>query len=252
MLTPPVILDQLTAFSESFGANISGDLVLVGNENSGVVIVDASDPANPITRTTIPGAASGKNAAIVNDTLIAATFSRRLKVFDISDLDNPVELPEYDLGPGAAGYEVKPIPGTDRLLVAANSGGIQMLDFSNPAIPTEFAIWKPEGAVTLHVAMEGDIVAAGGSNFVEVVDFSNPATPVRIDSATLPQNVLDIDFQDDLVYTAAGINGVGILQYLPNNQLETWASFPLRRRRPTAWQSSVTPFTWLPIHSGAC
>ncbi|MEE4296255.1 MAG: hypothetical protein V2J20_06525 [Wenzhouxiangella sp.] len=222
----PIVLDQLAAFGESFSASISGDLVVVGNENAGAVIVDASDPANPVTRSHIPDAASARYAAIVNDTLIVATYSRDLKVFDISDLDNPVELPDYDLGPGAAGYEVKPIPGTDRLLVGANSGGIQILDFSNPANPTEFASWKPEGAVNLHVAMEGDIVASGGSNFVEVVDFSNPASPVLIDSATLPQIVLDIDFQDDLVYTAAGINGVGILQYLPNNQLETLGVIP--------------------------
>jgi len=217
----PIVLDQLTAFDESFSASISGNLVVVGNENAGAVIIDATDPANPITRAIIPEAASGRYAAIVNDTLVVGTYSRRLKVFDINDLDNPVTLPEYDLGPGAAGYEVKPIPGTNRVLVGANSGGIQILDFSNPASPTEYAVWDLDGAATLHVAMEGDIVAAGGGNFIQVVDFSNPASPVQIDSSTLPQVVLDIELQNDLVYVAAGINGVGILQYLPSNQLET-------------------------------
>jgi len=222
----PPVLAQLTAFDRSFSASISGDLVVVANENAGAVILDVTDPANPITRAIIPEAESGKYATIVNDTLVVGTYSRRLKVFDISDLDNPVTLPEYDLGPGAGGYEVKSIPGTNRVLVGANSGGIQILDFSNPASPTEYAIWDLDGAATLHVAMEGDIVAAGGGNFIQVVDFSNPASPVQIDSSTLPQAVLDIELQDDLVYVAAGINGVGILQYLPDNQLETLSVIP--------------------------
>jgi hypothetical protein len=222
----PEQIDELWTFENSAGINIDGDLILVGNNSAGAVIIDASDPSNPVTRARIDlGNSSAKSVAKVGNTLVVATYSNKLQIVDVSDLDNPTLLTPYNLAGGATGYQVTRIPGTDRVLLAANTGGVKIIDFSNPNSPSLYSEWIPSSGNVTRAAIDGSIVAAGGNKDFWVIDFTLPATPVELDSETLTPNFLDIDIQGDLVYVATDLAGLRIWDYVTGGALSEVGSF---------------------------
>lgn len=214
----PEQIDELFTFSHSLDVDIDGNLVTVANDGAGVAIIDASDIGQPITRAWIPlGNQSAKSVAKVGNTLVVATSGTSLQVINISNLDNPVMLNPYPLG--GQGFEVQPIPGTSRVLVAAGDAGVKILDFSNPNSPTVYSEWAPSAGTILNVAIDNNIVAVACDGDIWAVDFSNPASPVEKDTAVLPQTVRDIDIQGNYIYVAVGTDGFRVWDHVTGGVL---------------------------------
>ncbi|HEY5284211.1 MAG TPA: hypothetical protein VIM14_15580, partial [Polyangia bacterium] len=69
--------------------------------------------------------------------------------------------------------------------VAEGSAGIEVLDISNPALPSAVGALPTTNAIRLAIS-GGDLYVADGSGGLKVIDVSNPASPHLINTPTLP------------------------------------------------------------------
>ena len=110
-----------------------------------LIVVDVTDPANPHIRSRVPGSTSTHTVTCVTDTACRYVYSAgtddAFSVFDLTDLDHPVEV---DSSPGKAGLQPfsSPTAGHKWNFDSAGYGthtvwgGSGMFDVSNPRRPT--------------------------------------------------------------------------------------------------------------------
>lgn len=120
------------------------------------------------------------------------------------------------LGRTSLGSEV---PGTGEAVqvsrgyayVAAGTGGLWIVDVSNPRAPAEAAC-VAAAAPAQDVALMGHYayVAAGGAG-LHVIDVSTPEAPVKIGSVALPGEAVGLDAVGGYVYVAAGDAGLRVI-----------------------------------------
>ena len=132
-------------------------------------IVDVTDPANPVIRSTAPGTTSTHTVACVDEADCRYAYSAgdsngKFSIFDLRDLDHPAEV---DANPNQAGVQpfTSPTAGHKWNFDAAGFGthtgwgGSSMWDVSSPR--------KPELVTTTGVAGQGtDPAYAGYNDFI--------------------------------------------------------------------------------------
>jgi hypothetical protein len=208
----PTELGTLPLLGENVGVAIEGDTVVVGNEQGGAVLVDASDPANPTTLAEVDlGNQSAVAVALIGDTLAYGSFGNDLGLVDLTNPGTPVLLSDWEVPSNGYAADVQRIPGTSSVIIGAGGAGVRIVDLSNPGTPVETGFWEPPGFdFVLHVDKDGDRIVAAGNTDVWVLDASNPALPVEESSFTAPDSVLDVAVDGDIVYLACGTSGVRI------------------------------------------
>jgi hypothetical protein len=209
--TAPV---QIGSFQRSGGAAardvlVSGGIAYVADR--GLDVLDVSDPANP----TLIGSYEmfpHTNAVSISGNLAyltdGATFGE-LYIFDISNLATPTLVGHY-VPLGHAGD----IAISDNFAyLATGIGGLQVLDLSNPTVPSQVAIYA-------RIQNASDGVLAGKTFYVidndfdtsslRILDVSNLLTPIEI--AYLPQSFpLAVFVSDNIAYLVTKYDGVRIL-----------------------------------------
>jgi hypothetical protein len=106
---------------------------------------------------------------------------------------------------GADGFAVA----GDTVYLAAQDGGLAIVDVSDPAAPTELGILDfGPGRLAYRVAVGGDSVVFVGlrGNGWAVVDVSDPASPIEVFDEPLVAGQ-DVAWADDVLYVA-DVNGV--------------------------------------------
>jgi hypothetical protein len=175
---------SLTKVGESGGSNgYISDMTIVGDkiylaDGIGVQVVDISTPASPVLTDfwNTPGSSSG----IASDGNFGFVASGSLG-FQTVDLASPNSLSVHGTAPGS-GYTGLSVRG-DTVYVT-NSTGLQLLDISNPSIPT------PISGGSLVVTGAGSVFLSGsyafisqGSSGISIVDISNSSSPSLVGSA---------------------------------------------------------------------
>ncbi len=184
--------------------------VVASSESSGLVVIDASDPNAPETGAWFNTGDQVQAAVLIGQTVAYADSDRDLKLVDVSDPANPVALPAFDFGSSHTVSDVVRF-GDDAVLVATGFNGIKWLDLSDPLNPVLLGQWSEINNTSLYrLAAHGDVAVAISDNSVWVVDFSTPASPVMTHTFSIGQPILDADLVDNLLYLAAGIDGLRI------------------------------------------
>lgn len=147
--------------------NTQGTIAYVSYWDAGVILLDISDPSNPtlISRAGEPVTfgsnegnahvavpARGGNLMIVGDEDFTAGPWGFLRIFDTSDLGNPVEIGAYatenaltNPNPLAASFSAHNlVVQGNRAFVSWYDDGIRVIDFSQPSAPREIAAFVPE------------------------------------------------------------------------------------------------------------
>jgi hypothetical protein len=113
-----------------------------------------------------------------NDSHVFVGTEDSLRIYDISDFGNPVQVSAY--------YTTAPIMDVvvdnDRAYISTGENGIQIIDLENIYSPELLGYYNTSGSageLTLH---SGTLIIANGTGGVQFVDVSNPANPSLIDS----------------------------------------------------------------------
>ncbi|MGB3220186.1 MAG: hypothetical protein WBD79_22550, partial [Anaerolineae bacterium] len=175
--------------------------------DSGLQIIDISNPANPTLRGAYntPGYAYG--VSVVGGLAYVADAWGGLQIIDVSNPANPTRRGAYDTSGDARGVSV-----VGSLAYVADAwGGLQIIDVSNPANPTLRGAYDTPGWAS-GVSVVGSLAYVAAENSgLKIIDVSNPANPTLRGAYDTLGNALGVSVVGSLAYVAAWINGLQII-----------------------------------------
>jgi len=186
----------------------AGALAYVADRESGLQILDVSNPASP----TLRGAydtPSHARAVCVRDTVAYVADYGGLQILNVADPSLPAFLAEYDLPEDEEDVFV-----ADSLAyVAGGWSGFHAVDVSNPSQPAYVGTCETPGdgdgvtgAGSLAYHVSGGPTGAG----LYIVDVANPAQPTLIGSFPTDGYARDVVLAGALAYVANGQDGLRI------------------------------------------
>jgi hypothetical protein len=189
------------------GVAVEGDYVYIADDESGLRVVNVSDPAHPVEVGSLPmpGYAPFWDVAVQgNYAYIVADWQGGLRVVDVSVPETPTEV-------GYCGAAVN----SRRVAVAANYayvGGLSnfaVVNVSSPVNPfaTGFLTAKSTGVVVVG----GSAYVAGEWDGLRVVDVSNPYAPTQAGFLDLPGYAWELDLEGDYAYVANADHGLRVV-----------------------------------------
>ncbi len=177
---------------------VSGDHAFVADGNSGLLVIDISDPTTPTLVGSCNTPGYGWSVAVSGNHAFVGDGSSGLQVIDISDPTNPVVAGTCDT-PGNA-YCVT-IAG-DHAFVADQISGLQVIDISDPASPTIVGSCDTPGTA-YGITVEGNyaLIADVGSG-LQIIDISDPASPALVGTYDTPGSAYGIAVSGDDAFVA--------------------------------------------------
>ena len=178
---------------------VSENFVYVAHP-SGLVVVDASDPAalEPISISGPVG--SVRDVEVADGLAYVANGTAGLQVLDISTPSAPVEIGAVD----TPGFAVS-VERVGALAYVCDDSGLRIIDVSNPAAPIEIgAIDTPGSAVA--VAVRGGMAYLASSDAgLRLIDVSSPEAPVEVGALATPSTAgtfVAVEVVGEIAYVA--------------------------------------------------
>lgn len=201
---PPLEVDFMPLFTSSDDVDVSGNFVTISNsdDGAGMIIMDVSDPTNPIVSKWVNNIDTIVSSVKINNTIAMAKRSDSLELLDVTNLQNPVLLPGLAI-PGGAYVQHLERVNANEVLVAAGSVGVRWVNLSNPLMPIVEGYWTEASNNGIsRVAIENDLVVASSNLGVWLIDFTNRSLPVQVNSFNLSNEIKDIDIANGFLYIA--------------------------------------------------
>jgi hypothetical protein len=191
---------------------VEGDYAYIAAQGPGLIIVDISDPTNPVEASTIGTSPSALGVAVVGNHAYLASSSAGLQIIDISDPTTPA-VTGYIIP--ASGFGRKVAANTTHAFLAKGSAGISSIDVSDPLNPVEVDAYDfvDVFAKAWDVALEGDYlyVADEFQSRLRVIDVSDPTNLFGGFSTATPDRAQGVAVGGGYVYVA--VYEAGILMY---------------------------------------
>ncbi len=149
---------------------VEGHYAYVADGDGAVVIVDISDPTQPVRKSIYPPNASGSAEDIAVSQGIVYFASGYLKVLDATDPENPHILDTLF----EAGYCLRLVANSARLFSIYPSSGLTILDIQTPSAPVIVGRHQTLGDVR-KIAASGSVVTVTGADGVHIFDASEPS-----------------------------------------------------------------------------
>lgn len=190
-----------------------------------LLVIDAADPANPVTLGSLALPGIGRRLSKQGDTLYIACWDGGLVIVDVSDPSAPQRRAQLVFDPGAAGTNCETqdveVNGTYAYVIDQHAG-LVTVDVSDPADPrivTSYTDFRTSNFNGYDVAIEGErLFLCCEFDGLYIFDISNPAAPQRLSrfpadatDTTLPNNFYKSVLDGDYLYMAGGGRGFVIL-----------------------------------------
>ena len=175
-------------------------------DDDGLIIVDVSDPTNPLELSFLQPIPSAPCDVIILDSqyVVIGNEANRL---DIVDVSNPL-APFIASGIAVTGASDRVFLYSGHVYCAAAGGGVTVVDVSNPLAPVEvfssFLDVGPLGYCRGINLVDGRLympVSQSGDGILYIWELSNPAVPTIIGSHTWPStSFYEIEVSGDYAY----------------------------------------------------
>ncbi len=211
------------SFSLSYSGN--GNIFLVGS-GAGVIVLDASDPANPQEKALVRARAlvdASYFDAFTSRLYLAAYFSG-IEIWDVAGWENPQRLARIPTtsyprgGVFASGNYVYAITVADGVYVYNTSDMGNITQEGHAAIPSSQMVWNS--------AMEGtNIYCAASNGGCKIVDVSDPANPQI--KATVSGISTGVCVKDNLLYMVSYNYGLKIYDVSNLSNIQQIGQLPI-------------------------
>jgi hypothetical protein len=223
-LEAPFLAASLPLSGNANDVVLEGGFAYVAGGTAGVHVVEITNPTTPVWRGTALPVVEATDLAVQADRLFVAD-QQGLALFDVFDPEAPVLLGRVDLPGESRGVAVA----GDLAVVAANLGGVHVVDVSEASMPVpQGSIHTRSGGVShaADVAVRDGIAwvadgageTGGGLRRVflgglKAIDLSRPETPVVVGSTTDTLGLMDVALERSFALGADFffLNGVPIL-----------------------------------------
>lgn len=199
----PVIHYELSGGSMS--VHLAGNRAYVAASESGIIILDATNPAQLSTIAEVDTPSFAMAVQVVDHLAYVADGEAGLQIIDIADPSAPKKVGEFN--PNSFAINIR-VVGNIAYLTTGEMG-VQILDISNPAAPTklsEYVVINDRFPTPLSLQIVGT-TAYLAYGTLEILDVANPAEPKPLANLGL-LNVNDVKVVGNRAYLATGIDGL--------------------------------------------
>jgi len=201
----PVTISNVALGDRISGIKVNGDLAYAAVQNTGLKILDVSDPNNPI----VIGEAATQYALEVDikgDYAYVADGSAGLKIINISDPSNP-ELTGSASGCWALGVTVV----HDYAYIADSLDGFIVINVSDPANPVQAGLCdlNDQG---WDIKVLGNYAYVAAKNGLRIIDISDPSNPQNISSVYTNGSAQGVAIYDRYAFLADYEKGLHVIQ----------------------------------------
>jgi hypothetical protein len=184
---------------------VVGSHVYIAANFGGMIIVDATDPANPVRIGGYRLFNSDQTHCVrVAGNLAFLTGYPKLRIVDISEPANPTLVGRYDDGEQTTGMAV-----SGGKVYLTSSDGFKVLDVSDPRFPRLLGSYS---TIASDVQVVGTLAyLANGSSGLLILDVSDPAAPKKTGSFNTSGSANGVKVVGNLAYVAADLEGLEII-----------------------------------------
>jgi hypothetical protein len=210
----PIEVGSRNTLGISYGAYITGDYAYVADWNSGLAIIDVSDPANPCTPVYRATSGTSHGVYVSGDYAYVADGGSGLAIIDVSDPTSPCTPVYRDTDGDSYGVYVA----GGYAYVADGSSGLAIIDVSDPENPDPPVYRDTSGnSYGVYVAGGYAYVADYGSGLaiIDVSDPANPRPPVYRKNSGLSRGVYVIGGYAYVAYWNYGLRIIDISCFAP-------------------------------------
>ncbi|HAD81818.1 TPA: hypothetical protein DCG35_04980 [Candidatus Edwardsbacteria bacterium] len=191
------------------GVAVSGNYAYVADSDSGLRIIDISNPAIPteVGFYNTPGNAC--DVAVIDSFAYVADGDFGLRIINIHDPANPVETGYYD----PATWWMEDVAVFGSYAYMAGGGGLTVINISDPTNPTQTGICAtPQYANGVALSGSYPYAYVVGANYgLWVINISVPATPGIVASYDTPMFANGVASSGNYIYVADAGSGLRIL-----------------------------------------
>jgi hypothetical protein len=200
-LTDPQSIGSVNVSAAIRSIVLQGTYAFVATEISGIHVIDASDPANPIDLG-IKIDDFVHELSIHDGILVATSGQAVMRFFDVSDPENPIDQGEYDTPGYARGIVIR-----DSLAyVADGDSDLHIINFIDPTNPVEKGrLVTGQQAVAIDISGDYAYLANRFSNTISIIDISDPENLVEVKLIEDAGQPADIKIQGGYAYVAIHI-----------------------------------------------
>ncbi|MFM6097474.1 MAG: DUF4347 domain-containing protein [Dolichospermum sp.] len=199
----PTLVGTYDTSGIAMGVQVVGNYAYVADGDSGLQIIDISNPAAPTLKGNYDTSGNVWGVQVVGNYAYVADWTSGLQIIDISNPTTPTLKGNYDTSGYASGVQVV----GNYAYVADGYSGLQIIDISNPAAPTLVGTYDTPGAAIDVQVVSNYAYVADDWLGLQIIDISNPTTP------TLKGNY-------DTSGWARGVQVVGNYAYVTNYGLQ--------------------------------
>jgi hypothetical protein len=202
----------------AFDVAVVGTLAYMADRDSGLRVIDVSNPASPVELGFVDTPGSAYDVEVVGDFAYVADYrDGGLRVIDVSNPASPVEVGFLEKPGFALDVEVVGDLAYVGFSSSINSDrGLWVIDISSPASPMEVGFLDTSG-IPYGLAVVGTLAyVVGGPSGVRVIDVSNPASPVvELGAFDTPDHASDVAVVGTVAYVGDSRSGLRIIDFGP-------------------------------------
>ena len=195
----PVLLGTFGHPARAVDAGLSGTTLFVAGDEAGLQVHSLTNVANPEWMATVAAATNPRCLAVTGSLAFVAEALGDLKIYSIS---NPAVPNLLGAVPADGLATIRRLAVSGSRLAATDGHRINLLDISNPAVPTALASNVPPGYVFDLAADSSRFYAACGGAGLRILD--STALGLVGSYATTPEPAMSVALNDAYAYVGNG------------------------------------------------
>ena len=161
------------------GVQVVGNYAYVADGNSGLQIIDISNPNAPVLAGSYDTSGAARGVQVVGNYAYVADGNSGLQIINISNPITPVLAGSYD----TRGYASRVQVAGNYAYVAGGNSGLQIINISNPITPVLAGSYDTRGYASEVEVVGNYAYVADGNSGLQIIDISNPNAPVLAGSS---------------------------------------------------------------------
>ncbi len=213
-ITNPQVVGEIDLNSEFWGADISGDHLLVPTLDGELLILDVSNPDAPTVATAIRLVGGSGFEILVDGSLAYLSGRPGMSIFDITSVTAPVQVGFYPTDDAAYALSIQGATA----YIAAFEDGLHVVDITDPTAPSRLGHLPIAGYQEYVVSVPGYAFLADGadttsdwSGHLRVIDVGIPSAPTQVASIGGYSWLEAITMWGDYLIVSASDDGLHII-----------------------------------------
>jgi len=169
-------------------------LAYMSCRNSGLSIINVSDPANPVLTGSIGSSVLANCSALYNNYLVVPTTNSYLKVLNVANPSTPQVVGSCSLS--EFGQEIAV---NDNYAYVAGSDSLHIIHLINPAVPVQVASF-PIIPWFQKILIRDGILYILSDDLITLYSLANPTSPQIISTVNWTESAVSMALMDDYLY----------------------------------------------------